>query len=217
MTTPLELKHLEPIAKGSARLVFGHPERPDLLVKVLRPKLLESRYGEGAAWFRRRRRYDPYLLFLREIREYVAAYASHGHSLRIAQKVRGLVETDLGLGLLVEAVRGADGALAPTVAKLIANGTYDEAAQAALERFLSELLENDIVIADLHERNLVYVGGAGGVPHYVMIDGLGSSTLVPFKSWSRTLNRRSKLRRIRRLRARIARRIASSLDGPPLR
>lgn len=212
----LALKHLDPLARGSARLVFEHPGKPDLLVKVLRPKLLESRYGEGAAWFRRRRRYDPYVLFLREIREYVAGHASHGHSLRIAQKVRGLVETDLGLGLLVEAVRGADGALAPTVAKLIATGAYDEAAQQALERFLDELLESDLVIADLHERNMVYARGADGVPHFVMIDGLGSSTLVPFKSWSRALNRRSKLRRIRRLRTRIARRIASFQAGKPL-
>jgi hypothetical protein len=215
MSDVLALQHLDPVARGSARLVFEHPQRPDLLVKVMRPKHLEARYGKGAAWFRRRR-YDPYVLFLREIREYVAAHASNGHSLRIAQKVRGLVETDLGLGLLVEAVRGADGALAPTVAKLIATGAYDEAAQQALERFLEELLESDIVIADLHERNLVCAVGADGKQQFVMIDGLGSSTLIPFKGWSRALNRRSKVKRIRRLRARIARRIASFLDSLPL-
>jgi hypothetical protein len=208
MSDVLALQHLDPVARGSARLVFEHPQRPDLLVKVMRPKHLEARYGKGAAWFRRRRRYDPYVLFLREIREYVAAYASHGKSLPIAQQVRGLVETDLGLGLLVEAVRGPDGALAPTVAKLIAKGDYDDSAQAALESFLRELLQSDIVVADLHERNMVYAGGADSLPRFVMIDGLGSSTLIPFKSWSRTLNRRSKEKRIRRLRANIARRIA---------
>ncbi|HSP43112.1 MAG TPA: hypothetical protein VLO11_09590 [Luteolibacter sp.] len=39
----LALKHLDPLARGSARLVFEHPGKPDLLVKVLRPKLLETR------------------------------------------------------------------------------------------------------------------------------------------------------------------------------
>jgi hypothetical protein len=213
MSTILALQHLDPIARGSSRLVYEHPQRPDLLVKVMRPKHLEARYGEGAAWFRRRRRYDPYVLFLREIREYVAAYASHGQSLPIAQKVRGLVETDLGLGLLVEAVRGADGALAPTVAKLISTGAYDESAAAALERFLAELLESDIVVADLHERNMVYACDRDGATRFVMIDGLGSTTLIPFKSLSRTLNRRSKLKRIKRLRANITRRIALLRDS----
>jgi hypothetical protein len=49
-----------------------------------------------------------------------------------------------------------------------------------------------------------------------MIDGIGSSTLLPFKSWSRTLNRRSKLKRIARLRKRIARRVAAFEAGNPM-
>jgi hypothetical protein len=70
------------------------------------------------------------------------------------------------------------------------------------------LLESDIVVADLHERNMVYACGRDGMNRFVMIDGLGSTTLIPFKSLSRTLNRRSKLKRIKRLRANISRRIA---------
>jgi hypothetical protein len=212
----LALKHLQPLAKGNVRLVFGHPNDPAMLVKVMRPDLLESRYGEGAAWFRSLgRRYDPYVLFLREIREYVAAYAAHGHALPYAQKVFGLVETDLGLGLVIGAVRGPDGALAPTVAKLIAIGKFDETARRSLDETLAGLLDSDIVLADLHERNLVYEK-TDGDSRFVIIDGLGLSNLLPFKSWSRALNRRSKLKRIARLRKRIASRVAAFEAGNPM-
>ena len=212
----LELKQLQPLAKGNARLVYEHPGDPAMLVKVMRPDLVAARYGEGAAWFRGiGRRYDPYVLFLREIREYVAAYAAHGQALPEAQKVHGLVETDLGLGLVIGAVRGPDGALAPTVAKLIAVGNFDETARRALDQTLAALLESDIVLADLHERNLVYQQ-QDGRSRFVIIDGLGSSNLLPFKSWSRALNRRSKLKRIARLRKRIAGRVAAFESGNPM-
>jgi hypothetical protein len=213
MASPLALRHLQPLAKGNVRFVFEHPENPNLLVKVMRPDLVEARYGEGAAWFRRGRRFDPYLLFVREIREYVAAYASHGRSLPFAQTVRGLAETDLGLGLVTDAARGPDGKLAPTLAKLIQVGDFDEAAESALETFLAGLLESDLVVSDLHERNTVYASRADGERFFVMIDGLGSSNVL--KSWSRALNRRSKVKRIVRLRKRIAGRIAAFRAGNP--
>ncbi len=212
----LELKHLQPLAKGNARLVYEHPGDRALLVKVMRSDLVTARYGDGAAWFRGiGRRFDPYVIFLREIREYVAAYAAHGRPLPFAEKVRGLVETDLGLGLVIEAVRGPDGALAPTVAKLIADGNFDDTARRALDETLAALLESDIVLADLHERNLVYQKQDGSL-RFVVIDGLGSSNLLPFKSWSRALNCRSKFKRIARLRKRIDRRVAAFEAGNPM-
>ena len=217
MISPLALKNLEPLARGRERLVFEHPDTPQLLVKVMRPDLADARYGKGAVWYRRRRRFGPYVVFMREIREYVAAYANAGHSLPFAQQVVGLAETDLGLGLIIGAVRGPDGRLAPTAATLIANGEFDQRAEEALEEFLADLLESDLVIADLHEQNIVYAYNPNGERHFVMIDGLGSANLLPFKSWSRHFNRRSKIKRIARLRARIAPRLAAFHAGNPIR
>jgi hypothetical protein len=216
MGTVLQLKGREALARGNVRLVFAHPERSDVVVKVMRPDLVERRYGSGGAWFRQGRRYDPYVLFLREIREYVAGYAEAGFAVGFAQKVVGLVETDLGLGLMLEAARGPDGGLAPTVAKLVQVGDFDEEARAALEVFFEELLGSGVVIADLHERNVVYACGAGGRRRFVMIDGLGASTILPFKNWSGWMNRRSKEKRIARLRRRIAGRVAAFERGEPL-
>jgi hypothetical protein len=198
------------------RMFFGVKRSPDLLIKVMRPDLVEKRYSGRKVWFQGLRRYDPYVVFLREIREYVVGYAAAGHALPFAQKVVGLMETDLGLGLVTEAARGQDGKLAPTVAKLVQIGQFDEEAEAALERFLANLLKCDVVIADLHERNMVYACGPDGRRRFVLIDGLGSSTILPFKNWCRWFNRRSKEKRVARLRRRISVRMAAFREGNPM-
>lgn len=204
MSRILFLKDRIPVAKGGLRLVYEHPDDPSLLVKVMRPEAVESRYGMGQPWYKRRRRFRQYILFARETLEYLATWASHGETLPIAQRVAGFVETDMGLGLVTDAIRGSDGGLAPTLAHLIDHRLFDEEAAAALERFLAELLECDLVIADLHERNLVYAASEGDPRRFVMIDGIGASTILPLKALSRRFNRRNKSAKIRRLRKRMA-------------
>ena len=212
----MALKDTTPIAKGGVRLVYPFPGNPDLLVKVMRPEVVAGRYGESGTWFRRNRRYGPYILFMREIREYVAACASQkSGTASFVHKITGLVDTDLGLGLVMEAARDAEGHLAPTAAKLIFEGRYDDRAAAALERFLADILESNVVFADLHERNIVYARGKDGEDRFIMIDGLGSSTFLPFKTWIRAINLRSKRKRIDRLRKRIEGRLEAYRSGKP--
>lgn len=203
MNRILPLKDREPIAKGGLRLVYEHPDDPSLLVKVMRPEAVASRYGKDQPWYKRRRRFRQYVLFAREALEFLATWASHGETLPIAQRVVGFVETDMGLGLVTDAVRGPDGALAPTLAHLIDRGIFDKEAEDALEVFLTGLLSCDLVIADLHERNLVYAAAPGGIRRFVMIDGIGASTILPLKAFVPALNRRNKADKIRRLRERI--------------
>jgi len=213
---PLALKNAPPIAKGGIRLVFLHPENPDWLVKVMRPEVVSSRYGESGTWFRRNRRFRQYILFMREIREYVAACASHGGSPSFVHKITGLVDTDLGMGLVMEAARDAEGNLAPTAAKLIFEGRYDERAAVALEEFLKAIVESDVVFADLHERNIVYARSKDGQDRFVMIDGLGASNFLPLKSWFPSINRKSKEKRVRRLRKRVEGRLKAFREGRPV-
>lgn len=203
MNRVLSLKDRQPIAKGGLRLVYEHPDDPSLLVKVMRPEAVADRYGKGQPWYKRRRRFRQYILFAREALEFLATWASHGRTLSIAQRVAGFIETDMGLGLVTDAVRGPDGALAPTLASLIDRKLFDSEAQDALEEFLTELLNCDLVIADLHERNLVYAAGEDGKRRFVMIDGIGASTILPLKAFIPSLNRRNKKAKIRRLRERM--------------
>ena len=197
---PLALEGLAPISKGNLRLVYEHPDDRSLLVKVMRPDAVESRYRSSV----RKRRFGEYVLFVREIHEYLAAHAAAGVDVPFAQVITGTVETDLGLGLVTVAVRGPDGRLAPTLADLIDHGNYTPEAQAAFEEFIRGMLACDMVLSDLHERNLVYAHEEGKPRRFVMIDGIGDSNFLPVKTWFPSINRRSKISRVARLRKRMA-------------
>lgn len=211
----LELQGLTPLAKGNVRLVFAYPGRPEMVVKVMRPDPPLARKEGGGHWLSGLRRYDPYLVFLREVREFICGCTAGGAPLDFVQKVRGLVETDMGLGLVTDAALDGEGRLAPTIARLIGEGKFDGPVEAAFEDFVSKLLECDLVLSDLHERNLVLAVGKDGKESFQLIDGLGSSSLIPFKNWSPSMNRRSKEKRIARLRKRMARRLEAFRAGNP--
>jgi hypothetical protein len=205
----IELKNSEPLASGRMRLVFRHPDHDNWIIKVIRPDVIDERWGSGTPWYKMNRRFRHYISFVREIEEYIAAYARYGTSLPFLQTVVGLAHTDYGLGLVLEAALDSSGNLALQLGKMIHHGHFDEAAKAALERFFDRILESDVVVADLHPGNLVYATSATGACDFVMIDGLGVSNLIPFKVLSKTLNRRSKEKRILKLRQRIEDKLAA--------
>jgi hypothetical protein len=139
-----------------------------------------------------------------EIGEYVAMYARYGKGLPFLQKVVGFAETDLGLGLVFEAIRDSSGNLARSLSDLLAQKRYTPEVAEALEHFIAQILDSDVILADLHPANIGYAEKSRLGPHFVMIDGIGLYTLLPFKAISRRLNRRSKLKHIARLRSRMA-------------
>ena len=202
------LRETEPIAAGSQRLVFLHPDNPRLLVKVLRPEAVVKQ----VPWYKAKRRFGRYVGFVRECEEFIAGHAEKKRRLDFMQTVAGLVETDFGLGIVLEAALTPEGSLAPNVWRMIHRGLYDSKAKAALEEFFVILLRSNVVVADLHPGNLVYATREDGSRHFVMIDGQGQTALIPLKSWFPALNRRSKRARIRRLRKRMAER-TPELEG----
>lgn len=194
------LKNTEPVAEGRQRYVFNHPGDPDLLIKVIRPDAISRAWGE---WYKCRRSSRQYLSYMREIGEYVTSHARDGANPSFAQQIVGFAETDMGLGLVLRAVRGKNGELAPSLRSMLANDTFDPAAREALELFFHDLLASHIIAADLHSGNLVYAYDQERGHHFVMIDGLGQHNLIPIKRFSSALNRRGNKRRIEKLRQQI--------------
>lgn len=201
---PILLRGETPLAQGAMRLVFRHPADPALLIKVIAPEALEKRWGPAAPWFKRRRRYRQYISYLRETEEYIAGCARTDGGFPFAQKIHGFVETDYGLGLVVGALTDRDGRLAPTLSHLTYNDGFDDAARTTLDHFIRDFLASDLIVADLNLKNLVYAWDEKRGHHFVIIDGLGLSSLLPLKALSRIFNRRSKLDRVKRMHARIA-------------
>lgn len=204
MSSPFPIKSLEPIAAGKFRLVYEHPDDRNLLIKVIRPEMIEKRWGSGTPWYKRQRRMGHYALFMREIKEFLATCSDAGKAPSFAQKITGLIETDLGLGLIMEAARDREGNLAPPLKKLLVGRRFDEEARAALDHFFGELLRSNIVVADMHSGNLVYAYNEAEGNHFVLIDGIGASTLIPLKEWSRRANLASKRSKIAKLRRSVA-------------
>lgn len=203
----LQLKDRTPLNKGNSRLVFEHPDNPNQIVKVLRPDLMETRYGSGAPWRKRCRRYGRFRSYVREIQEYLAVYATQNHAPPFLQTVIGLAETDLGLGLVTNAAREKDGSLAPNIAMLISAGRFDSTVRRDLEIFYQNIQGCDVVISDMNVGNMVYAYDAPHGHHFVLIDGLGNANLLPLKTLSRKINRRSKRKRYERLYKRITTRL----------
>lgn len=207
----LRLRDVEPVARGRMRLVFRHPLDASQLIKVIRPEAIEERWGAGQPWYKKRRRFRQYISYIRECEEYIAGCARHHGGVPFAQKITGFVETDLGLGLVVQAALDHEGNLAPTLAQLVFENRFDETIRAEFEIFTRRLIESDLIVADLKPANVVRAHSAELGHHFVMIDGLGISTIVPFKAFCPALNRLSKRGRVRGLWSRIERiRISAS-------
>jgi len=180
------------------RLVFRHPHDRSLLIKVIRPEVIAKRWGEDRQWYKMRRRYGHYVSYVRECEEYIAGCAGHDGPLPFAQKIVGFVTTDLGLGLVMEAVLGEDGQLAPTLASLVKGREIGPQLRSEIDSFLDDLIASSLIVADLNPTNIVRGTAPGGGHRFVVIDGLGLSTVLPFKLIP-AINRASKRKRARAL------------------
>lgn len=206
----LLLKNQSPIAQGRMRYVYPHPADSGLVVKVIRPDVIDERWGSGQSWYKAQRRFGQYISYMRETAEYVAMYSRYGRSLPFAQKVVGFVETDLGLGLVIAAALDREGKLAPSLSTLVNSGLLNDEISQNLEKFILQVMDCDIIVADLHGGNIVYAYTPEEGDHFVMIDGLGLSNILPLKAVFARLNRKSKRRHVARLRERIASSIKKS-------
>lgn len=205
MDPVLKLKNRNPLTHGRSRLVFEHPHDPDLLVKVIRPEVVEDRFGSKTKWYKKRRRFGKFISYVREIQEFIAVEESLGKSPHFLQRIVGFAQTDIGLGLITEGVRAPNGKLAPSLATLIHEEIFDGKAQKALEISLNQILESEVIVSDLNLGNLVYTHNQELGHYFVLIDGLGNNNPLPFKAISRGINRRSKIKRFARLYNRIER------------
>lgn len=202
----ITLKDCHFVAKGQRCLVYQHPDVHNLLIKVLNPqfqqrnnlknKLLKHLPGIS--------RYRLTKYYLREFIEIMRLRSNHHDSShRCLQQAVGLVNTNLGLGLVVIAERGQDGQYAKTLKSFIQANQYDEHLQNKVAAFCQELARNDITVTDCCPRNLVYAYNETDGDHFVLIDGIGEKNFIPFLRLSSYLRKKSRLKEIAALKRRI--------------
>ncbi len=193
-TTLIRLKHLTPLVGGSTRLIYAHPDDPDLLIKVMRPEALE-RHSAGS-WHKRLRKDRPVKVFLRESREYLVLIARGDAPAPFLQGVAGFAATDVGVGLVVEALRGPDGEIAPTVLRLIQERKFTEVMQRDLDRFLQELSDSSVALSGIATYNVVYAYDSVHGQRFVLVDGFGDRSFLHLKSFLPRLNQKAKRRQL---------------------
>ncbi len=201
----LQLQDATPLTRGRSRLVFRHPEDPDLIVKVVRPEVVDDRFGNNTKWYKKRRRFGKFISYIREIQEFIAVHESEDKAPHYLQRIVGFCKTDMGLGLVVEAVLDDQGDLAPNLSTLIHTGRFDTLAEDALRTTLNNILHSNVIVSDLNPGNLVYTHSQDHGHYFVLIDGLGNNNFIPSKILSSRLNQRSKLGRFDHLYKRIER------------
>lgn len=201
----LRLSDAVPIASGQVRRIFEHPHDARLLIKILRPDSIERRWKGAMRAYKRLARALHYSGHVRELKEYITACARHpGRPAPIARTI-GVVETDLGLGLVAEKVVGPDSTLAPTLAtRYVSEGGFSAALEHDLARLLEDLLACNVIVGDMHAWNIVYGSDSRGGPRFVLIDGFGEKLAIPLTSMSRRFNAHNTRRLYRRMREQLA-------------
>lgn len=200
----LQLTGQKPLASGTWRLVFQHPGEKDRLVKVMRAdgKVAHAR----KSWYKIASREGPYLLFLRELHEFVVAKAhSTGPRLPVPHCF-GLVDTEFGLGVVVEKLTDRTGALATTLyAKFKEFGVTPHYEKLCFD-LVDEINRHRIILVELRLRNIVIVEDEAGKERLMLVDGFGDSSLFPLHAWSEFANTRRNLRKCRKFlrKARVA-------------
>ena len=199
----LALAAATPLAVGHLRHVFQHPEHEDELVKVMRADAVASRWNARRRWHKRLPRTRHYIGYLRELKEYIGARARAPEIDAPIAHMLGVVETDLGLGLVSEKVVDSNGTLAPTLAVVYGKQGFTPELETALATFLKGLLDANVIVGDMHAWNIVYGSDSRGGPRLVMIDGFGEKHAIPVSSMSRAVNRYRTRRLYKRMLAQL--------------
>ncbi|WP_444922338.1 YrbL family protein [Microbulbifer sp. CnH-101-G] len=191
----LQLRLDQAIANGNERLVFPHPESDDLLIKVISDrfrKRMDHKYSIST----RLRRLTYYWPYMKEVSEHIYLREGQVENTHFVQDFKGFVDTNLGLGITVKAVKKHNGELADTLSALISSKQFNQEHADRLNDLFKWLERTFIVVRDLRTVNIVWDEING---HFVIIDGIGSRRLPSLRSVSRLYNQRANRRRITKL------------------
>ena len=199
------------LARGGFRDVFQHPDHDHLLVKIVRAASRPAP-ASGRSWTSAYRRYGLYTPYMREMKEYVAVYARFSGTPRCIQRCYGLVDTNLGLGMVVGKLCAADGGLAPNIASIVQAQGISSRLWQSVGEFLEDIRSHGLVVNDMNPRNVVRAL-EDGKERLVLVDGLGEKNLLPVRTLAPAFNRMKLDRDIKYFHTRLLR-VAAELHWP---
>lgn len=193
-----QMLHLDPaqvVAQGGERTVYVHPDRPEQLIKIIRPRHASEfpnwSFGHLSQRYIPSARYRP---LNKQYSEYTRLHFAHifdtGFECPVSH-LYGFAQTNLGLGCLTERVTDASGQNAPTLLQLMESGTLSDQLLDSFNAFVARLYDVSVCVGDANAANFVYghrhIGPAGqrSQPQWVMVDGFGDRFAIPLRTISR--------------------------------
>lgn len=206
-----------PFASGGNRLCFVHPQDADRCIKVRRPDftLADARRLKGfpknlrpLSWF------DDNLEEHRVMQDIEARFGDAASVL--ISRCYGFEETNMGKGLTSELIRNGDGRISRSLKQYLWDNGNTEELQAAVARFCHIWCSVSLPSRDLLIHNLVIQCHADQtIRRIVVIDGLGSSGLVPDHWLPSSLCQARAKRKVARLNEHIQAFLARRTDDNP--
>lgn len=198
----LVLSSLEPFASGGGRDCYVHPHNTSLCIKVARKGMSPEERRQRVPWWKRWRK--PAYKYDDNVRDYKVLKALESDSdpliWQYLPRCHGWVKTDRGQGLVTDLIRDADGQISRNLREYLRTKDRDDAVQTAFEEF-AHFWESKVIPArSLFTDNMAAQIQADGTIRLVVIDGLGSTVLIPWYGWSKRLGRiwaRQKLQHLR--------------------
>ena len=186
------LKDHTPIAAGATQTIYQHPGNPGLLVKVRKLEVLQRAYARKiGGMIGYRRPHGLHTTWMRELQHYFSVRLRLGYHPQFLQQYHGVIDTDIGLGLVVGKITDRSGALAPILGDVASRIGVTPDLRHKVNELLQQLNELRISTTDISLRNIVYGWTEAAGDHLVMIEGIGVNTFVPLARFSNYFNVRS--------------------------
>lgn len=199
----LELKDDLIFAYGGRRICYVHPQDSSRCVKVFGVNGDPIKRRKEAVWYKKLR---PLYYFDDNKREWASFKQLMKHKEEIWQcfpRCYGLKSTSKGVGIVTDLIRDDDGKVSAMLADYALEHGRPRELMAALEKFYEILRHNVVITRDILDHNLV-VKKTNNQLRIVMIDGFGSSEVIPLSSWFKRIGRKKVERKIERFRLRYS-------------
>lgn len=196
----IQLRESLCIAKGGKRACYRDPNDLNRCIKVYLPRKTPGDQRRNDPWWKQFRPAACYDENIRDLREISGAYAKNSQLVqKHIPRVYGIVSTSEGPGLSMELIQDLDGSISRSAKQYtIEMGITRESIRAINE--LHDFLEKHrISLRDAFPHNIAYRRQEDNRLEAVVIDGLGSSSILPFEKWIRSVHRKQLKKRIARL------------------
>lgn len=183
------LSDLEPVALGGRRAVYVFPDKPDWLTKVAIPDRTPQAQSIHRSLLSR---FFPDLVYkpiLREIESELKTALKIGLAISESPLARcmGIVQTDLGPGVVIEKISGKDSDVAPTLLSMSKAGQLTKPIIDELNEFSEKLFKLQVVTSDINLGNIVY-GQRDGTQAFFLVDGFWERNFIPVRSLFYSVN-----------------------------